>query len=136
MRAGVLSKDEIIEFLNERFISTWVPNSELGRIRSLRKPIAKRREREAKTFDTTHPLAQAIIKGWKAGAKKRSPVDCFFFCDGFCEFSVLYRIFCASTEFHLRAEANVRNSVVFAFFFPINIKVQSAFRNVHLKEGN
>ena len=77
MRAGVLSKDEIIEFLNNNFINTWVPNSELGRIRSLREPIAKRREREAKSFDTTHPLAQAIIKGWKTGAKKGSPVDCF-----------------------------------------------------------
>ena len=77
MRAGVLSKNEIIEFLNENFINTWVPNSELGRIRSLREPLAKRREREGKTFDTTHPLAQAIIKGWKTGAKKGSPVDCF-----------------------------------------------------------
>lgn len=77
MRAGVLSKNEIIEFLNEHFINTWVPNSELGRIHSLREPIAKRREREGKTFDTTHPLAQAIIKGWKTGAKKGSPVDCF-----------------------------------------------------------
>ena len=77
MRAGVLSKDEIIKFLNENFINTWVPNSELGRIRSLREPIAKRREREGKTFDTTHSLAQAIIKGWKTGAKKGSPVDCF-----------------------------------------------------------
>ena len=53
-----------------------MPNSELGRIRSLREPIAKRRERESKTFDTTHPLAQAIIKAWKTGAKKGSPVDC------------------------------------------------------------
>ena len=77
MRAGVLSKNEIIEFLNEHFINTWVPNSELGRIHSLREPIAKRREREGKTFDTTHSLAQAIIKGWKTGAKKGSPVDCF-----------------------------------------------------------
>ena len=31
-----------------------------------------RREREGKTFDTNHPLAQAIMKGWKKG----SPVDC------------------------------------------------------------
>ena len=83
MRAGVLSKDEIIEFLNEHFINTWVPNSELGRIRSLREPIAERREREAKTFDTTHPLAQAIIKGWKTGAKKGSPVDCFVISPAF-----------------------------------------------------
>lgn len=62
--------------MNENFINTWIPNSELGRIPSLRAPIAKRRERESKTFDTTHPLAQAIIKAWKTGAKKGSPVDC------------------------------------------------------------
>ncbi len=83
MRAGVLSKNEIIEFLDEHFINTWVPNSELGRIHSLREPIAKRREREGKTFDTTHPLAQAIIKGWKTGAKKGSPVDCLVIAPDF-----------------------------------------------------
>ena len=71
MRAGVLSDDQIIEFLNENFINTWVPNSELGRVHSLQEPIAKRRERESKTFDTTHALAQAIMKGWKKG----SPAD-------------------------------------------------------------
>lgn len=76
MRAGVLSNDQIIEFLNDNFINTWVPNCELGRIHSLREPIAKRREREGKTFDTTHRLAQTIIKGWKTGSKKGSPVDC------------------------------------------------------------
>ena len=38
----------------------------------MREPIARRREREGKTFDTTHVLAQAIIKSWKKG----SPVDC------------------------------------------------------------
>lgn len=58
--------------MNENFINTWVTNAELGRSASLREPIAKRREREGKTFNTTHPLAQAIIKGWKKG----SPVDC------------------------------------------------------------
>ena len=71
MRTGVLSDDQIIAFLNENFINTWVPNSELGRVPSLREPIAKRRERESKTFDTTHALAQAIMKGWK----KHSPAD-------------------------------------------------------------
>ena len=71
MRAGVLSDDQIITFLNENFINTWIPNSELGRVRSLQEPIAKRRERESKTFDTTHALAQAIMKGWK----KKSPAD-------------------------------------------------------------
>ena len=57
--------------MNENFINTWIPNSELGRVPSLQDPIAKRRERESKTFDTTHALAQAIMKGWKKG----SPAD-------------------------------------------------------------
>ena len=83
MRAGVLSEDRIIAFLNENFINTWVPNCELGRIQSLREPIAKRREREGKSFDTSHPLAQAIIKGWKTGSKKGSPVDCFVISPAF-----------------------------------------------------
>ena len=48
-----------------------MPNSELGRVPSLREPIAKRREREGTTFDTSHALAQAIMKGWKKG----SPAD-------------------------------------------------------------
>ena len=63
----------MIEFLNENFINTWIPNAELGRTPSLREPIVRRREREGKTFDTSHPLAQAIMKGWTKG----SPVDCF-----------------------------------------------------------
>ena len=57
--------------MNENFINTWVPNSELGRVPSLLEPIAKRREREGTTFDTSHVLAQAIMKGWK----KHSPAD-------------------------------------------------------------
>lgn len=77
MRAGVLSNEQIIEFLNDNFINTWVGNAALGRIHTLREPIAKRSEREGKTFDTSHPLAQAIIKGWKTGSKKGSSVDCF-----------------------------------------------------------
>ena len=48
-----------------------MPNSELGRVPSLREPIAKRRKREGTTFDTSHALAQAITKGWKKG----SPAD-------------------------------------------------------------
>lgn len=52
-------------------------DADLGCRLSLRDPIAKRRERESKLFDTTHPLAQAIVKGWKAGFQKSSPVDCF-----------------------------------------------------------
>ena len=58
--------------MNGNFINTWIPNAELGRTPSLREPIARRREREGKTFDTTHALAQAIMKGWKKG----SPVNC------------------------------------------------------------
>ncbi len=77
MRAGVLSKDSIVEFLDEHFINTWVSNSELGRTRSLREPIAKKRECEGKPFDTTHPLAQAIMRGWKTGSQKGSPVDSY-----------------------------------------------------------
>lgn len=49
----------------------------------MREPIAKRRKREGKTYDTTHPLAQTIIKGWKAGAKKDSPVDSFVISSAF-----------------------------------------------------
>ncbi len=63
--------------MNEHFINTWVSNSELGRVRSLREPIAKKREREGKPFDTTHPLAQAIMRGWKSGSQKGSPVDSY-----------------------------------------------------------
>jgi len=37
-------------------------------------PIERRREREGKTFDTSHPLAQTIIKNL---GKKGSPVDCW-----------------------------------------------------------
>ena len=72
MRAGVLSNNRIIKYLNENFINTWVPNCELGRVPSLRDPIAKRREREGTTFNTSHALAQAIMSSWKKG----SPVDC------------------------------------------------------------
>ena len=53
-----------------------MPNAELGRIPGLQAPIAMRREREAKVFDTTQPLIQAIIRGGKTGSKKASPVDC------------------------------------------------------------
>lgn len=77
MRAGVLSDEQIITFLNEKFINTWVPNAELGRIRSLQEPIQNRRIQEGKTFNKNHELAQTIIKGWKTGTKKGSPVDCF-----------------------------------------------------------
>ena len=69
--------------MNENFINTWVLNAELGRIPSLQGPIARRRERESKTFDTTHPLVQAIVKGWKTGSKKSSPVDCLIISPDF-----------------------------------------------------
>lgn len=77
MRAGVLSKNTIIEFLNKHFINTWISNSELGRTRRLRAPIAKKREREGNPFDATLPLAQAILKGTKTGSRKGSPVDSY-----------------------------------------------------------
>ena len=38
----------------------------------MREPIAKRREREGKTFDTSHALVQAIKNSWQ----RRTPVDC------------------------------------------------------------
>ena len=38
---------------------------------------------KVKHFDTAHPLAQAIIKGWKTGSKKGSPVDCFVISSAF-----------------------------------------------------
>lgn len=50
----------------------------------MRDPIAKRRESEGKTFDTTHALAQAIMKGWK----QYSPVDCLIISP---EFEVMGR---------------------------------------------
>ena len=39
----------------------------------MREYLAKRYAHESKSFDTTHPLAQAIKSGWQ----ERSPVDCF-----------------------------------------------------------
>ena len=77
MRAGVLSDEEIIAFLNENFINTWVPNVELGGIPSMREAVAKMCLREGIINNTDHALAKAIIKGWKTGTKKGSPVDCF-----------------------------------------------------------
>jgi hypothetical protein len=57
--------------LNENFINTWVSNVELGRTRNKRAFIAARIQQGFKPFDKTHPLAQAIMKGWKL----RSPAD-------------------------------------------------------------
>ena len=71
MRTGVLSNENIIAFLNENFINTWVANADLGRSGSLQEPIEKRRKRENITFDTNNSLVKAIMKGWAKG----SPVD-------------------------------------------------------------
>ena len=72
MRAGVLSDDRVIEFLNENFINVWVSNVELERTPRKQAYMARRRKDLSKTFDRTHPLAKAIMKGWK----EHSPVDC------------------------------------------------------------
>ena len=72
MRAGVLSDDRVIEFLNENFINVWVSNVELERTPRKQAYMARRREELSKTFDRTHPLAKAIMEGWK----EHSPVDC------------------------------------------------------------
>lgn len=58
--------------MNENFINTWVSNVELGRNPGKRAFIARRFREASKAFDTTHPLAEAIKKGWH----ERSPVDC------------------------------------------------------------
>lgn len=72
MRAGVLSDDRVIEFLNENFINVWVSNVELERTPRKQAYMARRRKGLSKTFDRTHPLAKAIMEGWK----EHSPVDC------------------------------------------------------------
>jgi len=73
LRAGVLGNERVIKFLNDNFINTWVSNFELGRKPSVREYLAKRYAHESKSFDTAHPLAQAIKEGWH----ESSPVDCF-----------------------------------------------------------
>ena len=60
MRAVVLSNDRIIKLLNEKFVNTWVLNTNLKRLR------------EAKGIDGMQPLARTIVSGWK----QHSPVDC------------------------------------------------------------
>ena len=57
--------------MNENFINTWVSNVELERTPDKKKFIALRRKQGFKPFDKTHPLAQALMKGWK----KHSPAD-------------------------------------------------------------
>ena len=82
MRAVALSDEKNIEFLNENFINTWVTTAALGKKPSLQASIAKRHEHVSQTFDPTHPLAQAVMKGWKTGSKKSSPADCFVISSG------------------------------------------------------
>ena len=57
MRAGPLSKPETIQFLNEKFISTWVLNGSL------------------KGLSSSKELAAAVL----AKRRPKSPVDCFVF---------------------------------------------------------
>ncbi|MDE0686605.1 MAG: hypothetical protein OXI61_00380 [Candidatus Poribacteria bacterium] len=57
--------------MNENFINTWVSNFELERTPNKKTYMAVRRERGYKPFDKTHPLAEAIMEGWK----KHSPSD-------------------------------------------------------------
>lgn len=73
MRAVVLSQDETIEFLNENFINVWVSNVVLERTSVMRDYAAQRFEDGSRAlFNRTHPLAEAVMKGWK----EHSPVDC------------------------------------------------------------
>lgn len=72
MRAGVLSDDKVIKFLNDNFINVWVSNVELERTPRKQAYMAKRRRELAKPFDRTQPLAKAIMEGWQ----EHSPVDC------------------------------------------------------------
>ena len=71
MRAVVLSNDRVIAYLNENFINTWVSNVELERTPNKQAFMTLRRQQGFKPFDKMHPLAQAIMKGWK----KHSPSD-------------------------------------------------------------
>ena len=80
MRAVVLSHDEMIEFLNENFINTWVSNIVLERTSVMRDYATERFEEGSRVlFNRTHPLAEAIMKGWK----EHSPVDCLIISPDF-----------------------------------------------------
>ena len=72
MRAGALSNDQVIEFLNEHFINIWVSNVELERTPRKQAYMEQRRNDLSKAFNRTHPLAKAVMEGWQEG----SPVDC------------------------------------------------------------
>lgn len=72
MRAGVLSDDGVIEFLNEKFINVWVSNVELERTPRKKAYMAVRRKDLPNAFDRLHPFAKPIMEGWT----EHSPVDC------------------------------------------------------------
>ena len=72
MRAGVLSDDQVINFLNENFINTWVSNVALERTPRKQAYMAVRPKSVSISFNRTHPLAKAIMEGWTVD----SPVDC------------------------------------------------------------
>ncbi len=72
MRAGVLSDNRVIEFLNENFINIWVSNVELERTPRKQAYMTQRRKDISNAFDRTHPLAKTIMEGWE----EHSPVDC------------------------------------------------------------
>ncbi len=72
MRAGALSDNRTIEFLNENFINIWVSNAELERTPRKKAYMAQRYKDKSKIFNRTHPLAKPIMEGWK----QHSPVDC------------------------------------------------------------
>ena len=57
--------------MNDNFINTWISNVELERTPNKKQLITFRRQQGFKPFDKTHPLAQAIMTGWK----KHSPAD-------------------------------------------------------------
>ncbi len=76
----MLSHDETIKFLNENFINTWVSNIVLERTSVMRDYAAQRFEDGSRAlFDRTHPLAEAIMKGWK----EHSPADCLIISPDF-----------------------------------------------------
>ena len=72
MRAGALSDERVIAFLNENFINIWVSNVELERTPRKQAYMAQRYKDKSKIFNRAHPLAKPIMEGWK----EHSPVDC------------------------------------------------------------
>ena len=87
--------------------------AELGGNHSLREPIAKRREREGKTYDTSNPLAQAIIKGWKTGSKKGASVDCLVISP---EFELMGRQPTSEVHEGIKLNKHLREEYYLTFF--------------------